>query len=131
MSDVDEWDPTASKLTPMHRKLLERAAGNLEADDLGLSTADQAVLRPIMQLDRDAWHLFCSDVDDDDVVDWIKVITLLESRLSGFECDAKSPVIALVRELKNRGSYPPELTAWVKSNTTNRFLPYGSLLDRL
>jgi hypothetical protein len=40
-------------------------------------------------------------------------------------------VIAIVRELRHRGSYPKELTAWIKAHTTNRFLPYGSLADRL
>jgi len=51
--------------------------------------------------------------------------------LPGFELGARSPVIALVRLLKQRGEYPDDLTGWVKANTDNRFLPYGSLLDRL
>ena len=40
-------------------------------------------------------------------------------------------MIPLVRELKRRGAYPAELTAWIKANTDNRFLPYGNLMDRL
>ena len=42
-----------------------------------------------------------------------------------------APVIPLVAELKRRGDYPNDLTAWIKANTDNRFLPYGSLMDRL
>ena len=52
-------------------------------------------------------------------------------RLPNWEALGRSPVIPLVAELKRRGRYPRELTGWIKANTTNRFLPYGSLLDRL
>jgi hypothetical protein len=40
-------------------------------------------------------------------------------------------VIPLARLLKSRGDYPEDLTAWIRAHTGNRFLPYGSLLDRL
>ena len=131
MSDVGQWDPTASVLTQRHKRLLENAADQLDADDLGLSPDEQALMRPVMQLDKSSWLGFCEAVADEDIIRWIKVFTLLEERLSGFEGGAKSPVIALVNELKNRNSYPVELTAWVKANSSNRFLPYGSLMDRL
>jgi hypothetical protein len=51
--------------------------------------------------------------------------------LLGFETGPKSPVIALARALRKRGEYPDDLTAWIKVNTDNRFLPHGSLMDRL
>jgi hypothetical protein len=39
--------------------------------------------------------------------------------------------VPLVALLKSRAAYPSELTRWIKTNTSNRFLPYGSLMDRL
>ena len=60
-----------------------------------------------------------------------RFFTLAETRLPGWEAGARSPVIALARELRRRGSMTPELGAWIKAHTDNRFLPYGSLLDRL
>ena len=37
----------------------------------------------------------------------------------------------MVRELKRRGRFEVALTTWIKANSTNRFLPHGSLMDRL
>ena len=60
----------------------------------------------------------------------IRFYTLAES-LPGWEAGARSPVIPMVAELKKRGEYPADLGVWIKERTDNRFLPYGSLLDRL
>ena len=40
-------------------------------------------------------------------------------------------MIALARLLRERDDYSAELTAWIRSVSSNRFLPYGSLSDRL
>lgn len=130
MSDVGSWDPSAA-LSERHRTILDAAATALDEEGLGLDSDDMQALRDVMQVSAESWSQFVEEVADERVIVWIRVLTLAETRLSGFEAGAKSPVIALVRVLKQRGSYPDELTAWIKSNTDNRFLPYGSLLDRL
>jgi hypothetical protein len=61
----------------------------------------------------------------------IQVFTLGEMQYPSWAAGDKSPVIALVKELKRRGAYDPAITRWIKANTTNRFLPHGSLMDRL
>ena len=61
----------------------------------------------------------------------IRVFTLGEMQYPSWAAGDKSPVIALVKELKQRGSYDAALTRWIKSHTTNKFLPHGSLMDRL
>ena len=65
------------------------------------------------------------------LVGWARALTLAEETIPGCEGGAKSPVIALARLLRSRGDYPHDLTLWIKRVSSNRFLPYGSLMDRL
>ena len=65
------------------------------------------------------------------LVGWARALTLAEESIPGCEGGAKSPVIALARLLRSRGDYPHDLTPWIKQVSSNRFLPYGSLMDRL
>jgi hypothetical protein len=37
-------------------------------------------------------------------------------------------VIPLVKMLKERGDFDADLRKWIKSNTKNRYLPYGSAI---
>ncbi len=131
MTSVEQWDPSAATLTVKHREILNKAASSLEAHELGLNQTEQSILQPVLRLNPEIWSRFADEVDDEVLVDWIKVLTLAEHVLSGFECGSKSPVIALFRNLKSRGPLPDGLTDWIRANTSNRFLPYGSLLDRL
>ena len=52
-------------------------------------------------------------------------------RFVSWKADAKSAVVPLVRALKQRKAYDKALTGWIKANTDNKFLPHGSLMDRL
>ena len=131
MSDVQQWDPSQAELSERHRDLLTKAVEALSDDDLPLSEEDLAVLRPIVQLSPKTWTNFVDSLDQETIVGWIRVLTVLEEKYSGFECGAKSPVIHLVKVLRKRNEYPQDLTDWIKRNSSNKFLPYGSLLDRL
>ena len=91
----------------------------------------QGVLRPTMHLDEDVWIRFAEKEPSDRLVAWIKALTLIERDLSGFECGGKSPVLKLIKLLKARDELPGDLFGWIRRNTNNRFLPYGSLADRL
>ncbi|MEM8767035.1 MAG: hypothetical protein AAGE43_06310 [Pseudomonadota bacterium] len=130
---VEPFDPGALKLR-LDAAVLEEliaAATSLDVDGFGLSreriTALAAVARHDGQID---WRAAAAEIDVDALVALIRLYTLAEI-LPGWESGAKSPVIPLAAELKKRGAYPDDLTAWIKSNTENRFLPYGSLMDRL
>ena len=131
MNDVHQWKPTSSVLTADHSRILNKLVVEMDEQRISATEEELANLRPVILADQNAWQNFVADLDDATIVSWVRVLTLLESQYSGFECGAKSPVIALVKVLRKRGSYPPDLSSWIKSNTTNRFLPYGSLLDRL
>ncbi len=77
------------------------------------------------------WSAAAIELPDADIVSLIRLFTLAEPQLPGWEAGAKSPVVPLAAILRKRDGYPDGLTKWIKTNTTNRFLPYGSLMDRL
>ena len=49
-------------------------------------------------------------------------------QLPGWDGGVRSPVIYLVKLMKERGLFTPELRKWIKKNTDNRYLPNGSVL---
>lgn len=130
---VETFDPGASKPSISDDDLarLLTAAVKLDLPDFGLSAGAVAGLARLARHPDADWQQRAGDLSDDDAVALIRFFTLAEARFPAWEAGAKSPVIPLVAELKKRGGYPQELTRWIKGHTDNRFLPYGSLLDRL
>ena len=132
MDDVETWDPTAARaLGERQVQLIRKACGNLDATQLGLTAGERSELAPLMTAGAEVWYPSVEATCSDALVGWIRFLTLAEARLPGFEAGARSPVILIARVLRNRGDYPQDLTAWIKANSDNRFLPYGSLADRL
>ena len=131
MSDVGSWEPDEPALADVHRKILDAASKALGEPQLGLSAEQQDSIRQAVCASAESWRDFAQEQPSAEITNWIRALTRAEMMLSGLELGARSPVIALVRLLKQRGEYPDDLTEWVKANTGNRFLPYGSLLDRL
>ena len=80
-----------------------------------------------MTLPAAAWD-FLKDRDASSLTALIRFFTVAENQLPGWNAGSKSPVIALVSILKERDEFTAELRKWVKSNTDNRYLPYGSAL---
>ncbi len=130
---VDTWDPNAqaTELTEAVLLELQAAAARLEADDFGLTTDAVVRLAGVARTDRVDWSGASEHLDAAMLEALIRLYTLAEGRFPAWEAGAQSPVIAIAKVLRARGAYPPSLTAWVKANTDNKFLPYGSLLDRL
>ena len=131
MADVGVWQPQDVPLNAGMLVRLSDAADSLAETHLGLSELEVASWAPLMKLPADVWAPLIAAETDARLVRIAKSLTVAEMRLPGWEAGARSPVIAIVRELRSRNAYPKELTAWIKANTTNRFLPYGSLADRL
>lgn len=131
MVDVGVWQPDDVPLNSVTLVRLSEAADSLEKPDLGLTADERAGWGSLMKLPADVWLPLLAVEPDERLVRIAKSLTVAEMRLPGWEAGARSPVITIVRELKRRGSYPKDLTAWIKAHTTNRFLPYGSLADRL
>ena len=129
MGEIGSWDPDP-KLSEQHRDILDRAADAIDQPGLGMTTEAQQMLSSVIQASPQIWLDFVEQETTIRIIGWIKVLTLIEEVL-GVEVGAKSPVITLVRLLKKRNVYPNNLTEWIKSHSNNRFLPYGSLADRL
>ena len=130
---VDSWDPSAGpELSALDMQRLCRAATELEAPQFGLSELEIARLAPFARhQDGVDWSTLAADQTSAVIEDLIRLFTLAESAFPAWEAGARSPVVPLAKLLKARGDYPKELTRWIKSNTDNRFLPHGSLMDRL
>ena len=129
---IEVWDPAGpEKGRPIDMGLLEKflevARGAEPVSGELLKSAGLDSGEWIMNQDASAWQS-AEDLSTDDLVSLVRFFTLVEAGVSGWEAGRKSPVIPLVRLLKARDAFTPELRRWVKSNTDNRYLPYGSAL---
>ena len=129
---VGAWDPS-EQITALDAPTLAEllgAAKRLNLDDFGLSAAAADRLAGTVRLAPEAWRA-AEGLADEDLIALVYFFTLAEGRFADWKAGAKSPVIALCRILRSRGAWPADLAAWIKAHSDNRFLPYGSLADRL
>lgn len=131
ISDVQDWNPTLHTLGGTHQELLNTLASAVVGETLHATPEQLELLRVLFLIGSSSWTKFALDKEDEELVRWIKVLTLCPEQYSGFDHGARSPVITLARILRQRGTYPDSLTAWIKQHSTNRFLPHGSIADRL
>ena len=131
---VGEWNPEGSirKTVAVDIEFLQdmaRLASDSDLADISASLDASQVSHGavLMTLDPASWDCI-SEWDDCRLEDLIRFFTLAEMQLPGWRGGNKSPVIALVKMLKKRDAFPHELRRWIKANTDNRFLPYGSAL---
>ena len=101
--------------------------GNTDA--LALSEQEVARFAPLLTIVD--WAERAKALSDAEITGLIRIFTLGEMAYSSWVVGERSPVVPLVKALKLRESYDSELTSWIKAHTTNKFLPHGSLLDRL
>ena len=128
---VDTFDPGALG-NPMDKNLLAELCGvaeTLSGDALALEPDD--VARFAIFATHPDWRTHAPQLEDATLIGLIRLFTLGEMQFASWAAGDKSPVVPLVKELKRRGTYPAELTQWIKAHTDNKFLPHGSLMDRL
>ena len=82
----------------------------------------------LMQQERQSYDL-ANDLSDNVITDLIQFFTLAEMAYTEWRSGKKSPVVYLVKILKSRGVFGVELRKWIKDNSDNRYLPYGSVLS--
>ena len=133
---VDTFDPSQfnAKQKPIAADLLAQAvelATSAVPEDYQVQLSQEQVnlLAPLLQ--HPGWNDVAAELDDAAIVSLIRFFTLGEMGHPAWKAEAKSPVVALVRVLKKRKAMPGDLVAWIKANTTNRFLPHGDLMDLL
>lgn len=100
-----------------------------DGEEITLGKAGE--LRYAILARHEGWSEGVAQFLDEELISLAKIFTLLERQYATFSAGADSPVIAIVRALKERGVWSKGLTQWVKAHTDNRFLPHGSLMDRL
>ena len=130
---VGTWNP-AEQVTELSAPVLDEllaAAARSGDEDFGLSPADIERLAGCALTNRANWRATSQTLRDDQTIALIRFYTLAEGRFPAWKAGSNSPVIVLAKALRARGAWPTDLTAWIRAHTDNRFLPYGSLMDRL
>lgn len=127
---IGVWEPASARPATLKaadwRLLRELAA--LPADAaLRQPVERQAALAYVMKLPAEEWRV-AADLDGAEIEALARFFTLAEMRFAGWQAGKSSPVIPLVKLLRARGAFTKELRQWVKANTDNRYLPYGSAL---
>ena len=125
---VDSFDPQAMKgvVTPEHvaqwLTLAERCGLDTESPSIDKVYAALAasILLP-------GWDRVCDDLSDTELETLIRLFTLGEMQHGSWQAGAGSPVVPLVKVLKQRGNFDLGFARWIKAHTTNRFLPHGDL----
>ncbi|NOX49963.1 MAG: hypothetical protein GXP16_05415 [Gammaproteobacteria bacterium] len=77
------------------------------------------------------WQTYAHKLSVEVICGLVRLFTLSEMKYASWQAGDKSPVIALVKILKQREEFEPALNRWIKSHTDNKFLPHGSLKDLL
>ncbi len=125
---VDSFDPQAMKgvVTSEHvaqwLTLADRCA--LDTDSPSIDKVDAALAASIL---LPGWDNVCDDLSDTELETLIRLFTLGEMQHGSWQAGASSPVVPLVKALKQRGNFDLGFARWIKAHTTNRFLPHGDL----
>jgi hypothetical protein len=127
---VGVWEP--SKSSSFSLELVRGLLGDISnidleaiADAMGEDFINSN--SKLMTLTWESWKVV-DVLSDADMETLIRFFTLAEMQLQGWKGGNQNPVIYLVRILKSRDAFTPELRKWIKKNTDNRYLPYGSAL---
>lgn len=123
------WEP-GQKRAPDVELLRKLAALDVSGGvrlDAQLTADEISDNKGLMQLEESDYG--CAEsLESDELAAVARFFTLAEMQLPGWDGGKRSPVIYLVRILKARDAFTPELRKWIKANTDNRFLPHGSAL---
>jgi len=131
---VGSWNPESQKQSLPNKQVLDRvlvASNQSIENNFGLSAEETEKYAQLMQLSLSSWHPLLSEVAPEDLIGLLKFFTLAEQHFDSWQAGARSPVIAIAKVLREKSAYPNDLTAWIRAHSDNRFLPHGSLMDRL
>jgi hypothetical protein len=124
---VDSWQPSP-QTGNIDSEILERllnAASSFASDQN--FTPDLNWIQPFAKADPIKWKDAVKDLANDQLIELIKMLTVLETR-ENWDLADKSPVIAVFKLYKKKFGIDKDLVKWVKANTDNQYLPFGPLL---
>jgi len=106
-------------------QVMEATGGNELAGALSAAEIEEGA--PLMKQSASAWQV-ADELTTAELELLVRFFTLAEMQLPGWDGGKDSPVVHLVRLLKHRDAFTPELRKWIKANTDNRYLPHGAAL---
>lgn len=127
---VGSWQPEPQKLNQLDSTQIGQLLTALQADsELSMAWLAESLswVEPLAKAEKPAWAKAATALSADDLSLLIRFFTLVEKQ-QNWDLSDKSPVIPLFKQLKKSQGLDRELVQWVKSNTDNKFLPFGPLL---
>lgn len=132
---ISTWNPAASKKNVTAREInldswiVMGEEMHVESQVKQLSSKAIDELTPLMKQETTFWQEAAKEIPSEKILCLIRFFTLAEEIHHQLSAGENSPVIALNRILKSRKQpLSKEMLAWIKKNSTNRFLPNGSVL---
>ena len=128
-TSVGAWTPESAAAAALDQALIERLLSLSPETAEQAFTADEAARYVnLHEQTATAWQAVCQELSDVQLVTLMQVLTVLEERLPGWEAGADSSVIKLNRLYRQRGNkLDREVLLWMRSNSSNRFIPNGPL----
>ena len=126
---IDVWEPKSEFVVDCD--LLCQIADAFRVSRLDNEFFTEAFIKNNAQLMQQECQSYdvANRLSDNVITDLIQFFTLAEMAYTEWKSGKKSPVVYLVKILKSRGVFDVELRKWIKDNSDNRYLPYGSVLS--
>ncbi len=124
---VDSWQPiqAPNQLDQVAlKKLIDQAT---QVKDVSHLNAEMDWIQPLAHTDNKIWSQSAQNLQETELTALIRLLTLLEEK-HNWNMAEKSPVIALFKALRKKSGIDKELVQWVKTNSENKYLPFGPLL---
>ncbi len=125
---VGEFDP-ANLVEELRDELINELCSLMTGSVLDLEPNEISKYAPLVK--HEGWKKRSPEIESKVLMELIRLFTVGEEQYSEWIAEEKSPVIIFVKELKARGQFEKSLSQWIKNNTSNKFLPHGSLMDLL
>jgi len=134
---VGSWTPESSDASDSYQlsehtlKLFIELSRQNELENLQTQMSKEQIEKECqaMKLTMSDWQSLTHLLDDDELYQLIRFFTRSEMLLPGWEAGAESPVVWLAKILRQRKSpLKKEQLQWIKSHSTNRFIPNGALI---
>jgi hypothetical protein len=134
---IGSWDPSPqdnhSVAYQLEIEFLKKIILHMTDNDVidlhsYLDSDEQKKHAAVMTLPKETWFSMKDALSNDDIILLIKFFTLAEMKFSHWTANDSSPVIWLAKILRQKGQrIEADLLQWIKSNSDNKFLPYGAL----
>lgn len=131
---VDTWQPNTGNDTLSTDTLVSLAAviqgeDSAKNDIKAISESDIQLIANLINTPEDAWLKVIKPLDTEQILNLCRVFTLGEMAFSNWAFAGKNPTIYFLRYLKaQKIVVEKDFIRWLKSNTNNRYIPFGPAL---